>query len=439
MSSDQLAVSIRGLGKSYRIAHNTERPITLAEALLHRLRHPWRRSEWETYWALSDINLDVHRGEVVGIIGHNGAGKSTLLKVLSRITEPTKGVVDMYGRVGSLLEVGTGFHKELTGRENIYLNGSILGMKRREINRHFEAIVDFSGVERFLDTPVKRYSSGMYVRLAFAVAAHLEPEILIVDEVLAVGDMEFQKKCLGKMQDVGRSGRTVLFVSHNMAIVRSLCSRAILLDSGKIAHDGPASESVELYQRKDLPEQGCQFPIHGEKLSLDEFALTDAGGNPRTALRFDEPSRLAFQVRLDEELGNVHALAILWRQHDNLRVSSVSTRELPIGPLGVGTTKVSFDIDACRLFPGNYFWSIQILNSQQTYLEVPHVLPLRIESALLPGTPAPYVGAHGCVHLPSRVDVWLPDHSHRSLNLTNSLSSSKSRTTINHLTCGVSP
>src|SRR5690606_20853101 len=243
---------------------------------------------------LKDVSFDVQQGEVLGIIGRNGAGKSTLLKILSRTTTPTTGEFKVKGRIASLPEVGTGFHPELTGRENICLNGAILGMRKHEIKRKFDEIVDFSGVERYIDTPVKRYSSGMYVRLAFAVAAHLDPEILIVDEVLAVGDLEFQKKCLGKMQDVGQSGRTVLFVSHNMAIVRSLCTRAILLESGGIAHDGPAFETVEHYQQKDLPEQGCQFPMRGEGLSLDQFALTDGSGNTRTALRFDEPSRLTF-------------------------------------------------------------------------------------------------------------------------------------------------
>jgi lipopolysaccharide transport system ATP-binding protein len=201
----------------------------------------------ETFWALRDVTFDVPRGQVVGVIGRNGAGKSTLLKVLSRITRPTSGGADIFGRVGSLLEVGTGFHPDLTGRENIFLNGAILGMRRAEVQRNFDAIVDFSGVERFLDTPVKRYSSGMYVRLAFAVAAHLETEILFVDEVLAVGDAEFQRKCLDKMQRVVRDGRTILFVSHNMAAIKSLCQRAILFDAGCLARDGAVNDVVDSY------------------------------------------------------------------------------------------------------------------------------------------------------------------------------------------------
>ena len=212
MSRSDLALSVRGLGKEYRIARSrAEAHSTLAESLLARARRPLRRAQHDTFWALKDVSFDVNKGDVVGVIGRNGAGKSTLLKVLSRITQPTTGEVKVWGRIGSLLEVGTGFHPELTGRENIFLNGAILGMTRPEIRREFDAIVDFAGVEKFLDTPVKRYSSGMYVRLAFAVAAHLNPEILIVDEVLAVGDAEFQRKCLGKMRDVAAGGRTVIF------------------------------------------------------------------------------------------------------------------------------------------------------------------------------------------------------------------------------------
>jgi len=241
-----IAISIRGLSKSYTIAH-AERHVTLAEQLLHNARKGFRAPPKETFWALKDVSFDIQCGDVVGIVGRNGAGKSTLLKVLSRITGPTSGVVDVYGRVGSLLEVGTGFHQELTGRENIYLNGAILGMTKGEIRRQFDAIVDFSGVETFLETPVKRYSSGMYVRLAFAVAAHLNPEILIVDEVLAVGDAEFQRKCLDKMKDVSAHGRTVLFVSHQLQSITSLCHKAVFMEQGQVRHYGPAEETVGTY------------------------------------------------------------------------------------------------------------------------------------------------------------------------------------------------
>jgi lipopolysaccharide transport system ATP-binding protein len=244
----EIAISIRGLSKSYTITQ-AERHVTLAEQLLHQARKGFRRSPKETFWALKDVSFDINCGDVVGIVGRNGAGKSTLLKVLSRITGPTEGVIDVYGRVGSLLEVGTGFHAELTGRENIFLNGAILGMSKSEIRRQFEAIVDFSGVETFLDTPVKRYSSGMYVRLAFAVAAHLNPEILIVDEVLAVGDAEFQRKCLDKMKDVSAHGRTVLFVSHQLQSITSLCNKAVFMEQGQVRHYGPAEETVGEYLR----------------------------------------------------------------------------------------------------------------------------------------------------------------------------------------------
>ena len=246
--SRDVAVSVRGLSKSYSIAKNAAQHSTAGEAIMHKLKNPFAKTERDTFWALSDVNFDIQKGDVVGIIGRNGAGKSTLLKVLSRITEPTRGRIDLYGRVGSLLEVGTGFHPELTGRENIFLNGAILGMQKSEIARQFDAIVDFSGTEQFLDTPVKRYSSGMYVRLAFAVAAHLNPEILIVDEVLAVGDAEFQKKCLGKMQDVAQNeGKTVIFVSHNLQAVKSLCNRVIFLQQGKVAADCETEAGLRQY------------------------------------------------------------------------------------------------------------------------------------------------------------------------------------------------
>ena len=253
-------ISVENLSKAYRLGVKEEAPDTLVGAMTGVLKAPfknWKRlSSLDTQaggdsedilWALKDVSFDVHEGEVVGIIGRNGAGKSTLLKILSRITDPTSGCVKLRGRVSSLLEVGTGFHPELTGRDNVYMNGTILGMAKQEIDKKFDEIVDFSGVEKFLDTPVKRYSSGMLVRLAFAVAAHLEPEILIVDEVLAVGDAEFQNKCLGKMQDVSRSGRTVLFVSHNMAAFKELCSRGVLLADGQVDSDGISDEIADQY------------------------------------------------------------------------------------------------------------------------------------------------------------------------------------------------
>jgi len=249
--SEDIAISVRNAGKAYTLVHNQARHTTLAEAALERIRHPFRRQNKETFWALRDISFDIRQGDVVGIIGRNGAGKSTLLKVLSQITQPTTGEIDLWGRVGSLLEVGTGFHPELTGRENIYLNGHILGMRKKEIDRQFDAIVDFAGVEQFLDTPVKRFSSGMYVRLAFAVAAHLDSEILIVDEVLAVGDTDFQKKCLGKMKDVARSGRTVILVSHNMAAVGNLCNSALVIRNGQLMFQGDTNQAIAFYAQQN--------------------------------------------------------------------------------------------------------------------------------------------------------------------------------------------
>jgi lipopolysaccharide transport system ATP-binding protein len=249
----QPIIKVENLGKHYHIGASQESYQTLRETLYGAVRAPfkkWRQrgmNKPAEIWAVKDVSFEVAPGEIVGIIGRNGAGKSTLLKLLSRITEPTRGRIELYGRIGSLLEVGTGFHPELTGRENIFLNGAILGMQRAEISRKFDEIVAFSEVEKFIDTPVKRYSSGMYLRLAFAVAAHLEPEILLVDEVLAVGDARFQRKCLNKMQDIGQQGRTVLFVSHNMPAITRLCPRTILLDDGGVLSDGPSHEVIGTY------------------------------------------------------------------------------------------------------------------------------------------------------------------------------------------------
>lgn len=287
-----IAVRVENLGKRYRIGGSQERYKTLRDTLVSNVSAPIRRicnpghtsRNLETIWALKDVSLEVKHGEVIGIIGCNGAGKTTLLKILSRITEPTEGRVEIHGRVGSLLEVGTGFHPELTGRENIYLNGAILGMKRAEINRKFDEIVEFAEIEKFLDTPVKRYSSGMYVRLAFAVAAHLEPEILLVDEVLAVGDAAFQKKCLGKMGDMAKHGRTVLFVSHNMGAVRGLCMRAIWIDLGQIVVDADTESTISSYLdsigRKGFEAEARDRSDH--KIQIKRVVLKNGKGMPST-------------------------------------------------------------------------------------------------------------------------------------------------------------
>jgi lipopolysaccharide transport system ATP-binding protein len=276
-------ITIEGLSKSYIIGHQRGTDDGLRHAIESVVRSPvsWVRSEirarqtkMEEFWALRDVNLKVQQGEVIGIIGRNGAGKSTLLKILSRITEPTKGRVRIKGRVASLLEVGTGFHQELTGRENIFLNGAILGMTHAEIKRKFDEIVAFAEVERFLDTPVKRYSSGMYVRLAFAVAAHLEPEVLVVDEVLAVGDAGFQKKSLGKMSEVAHGGRTVLFVSHNMAAVQALCSSAVLLANGRMAALGATTDVVAKYVKLSAQLQERTIEDRHDRAGGDRFRFT---------------------------------------------------------------------------------------------------------------------------------------------------------------------
>src|SRR6478609_10412066 len=243
-----MAIRAVGLSKSYRIAHRAAPVTRVTEAVAQRLRHPFRRRDYEDFTALSDVSFEIPWGEAVGIVGRNGAGKSTLLKLLTRITAPTAGRIELSGRMGSLLEVGTGFHPELTGRENIFLNGALLGMRRNEIRRRFDEIVDFSGVERFLDTPVKRYSSGMYVRLAFSVAAHLDTEILAIDEVLAVGDAEFQRRSIQKMREAAQGGRTVLYVSHQLQTVQALCTSAVLLDRGTLKYSGTVEGTLQAYR-----------------------------------------------------------------------------------------------------------------------------------------------------------------------------------------------
>jgi lipopolysaccharide transport system ATP-binding protein len=308
------AIRVRGLGKQFRIGRRSRPYKTLRETLagafripghlIRRFKSAGQDSLPAMIWALKNVTFDVKSGEVIGIIGRNGAGKSTLLKILSRITEPSEGYAEIRGRVGSLLEVGTGFHSELTGGENVYLNGAILGMKRSEITRKFDEIVAFAEVEKFIDTPVKHYSSGMYLRLAFAVAAHLEPDILIVDEVLAVGDARFQKKCLNKMQSVGQLGRTVLFVSHNMPAITRLCERAILLDGGSILRDGPAPEVVAGYLSSGLgttaarewPEPG---KLHGGEIAgLRAVRVRTDNGRIADTVDVREPVRIEMEYEV---------------------------------------------------------------------------------------------------------------------------------------------
>ncbi len=302
----QPAIQVEGLSKKYRLGQTRTLRQRLASMLRATNTEQADSLQSGTFWALRDVSFSLQPGRVLGVVGHNGAGKSTLLKLLSRITDPTSGSAAIRGRVASLLEVGTGFHPELTGRENIFLNGAILGLKQNEIKRHFERIVDFAEVGRFLDTPVKRYSSGMYVRLAFAIAAHLEPEVLIVDEVLAVGDASFQRKCLGKMGDVARGGRTVVFVSHNMAAVRNLCHEAILLNSGCIERHGNTDEVIDAYLNRmfagssDDGEIGWDLPDApgGEEVRLLRVRAIDEAGSPRGVFDLSEDIRVEMTYRV---------------------------------------------------------------------------------------------------------------------------------------------
>jgi len=364
-------VSAQRLGKRYQISHLQQRQsyVALRDVISERLRHPfsWLRNNGgaaEEFWALRNVSFDVAAGEVIGVIGRNGAGKSTLLKVLSRITEPSEGRLVLDGRVASLLEVGTGFHPELSGRENIFLNGAILGMSRAEILRKFDEIVAFAEVEQFLDTPVKRYSSGMYVRLAFAVAAHLEPEILIVDEVLAVGDTEFQKKCLGKMHEVSRGGRTVFFVSHNVAAIQALCSRAIWLDKGAVAFDGPAEAGIGRYLSHTVKSaevtRGRSLAL-GPALALRSFEVSPnpvrGGERVDFALTFDAAS-----------VSRISELALLVYSLQETRVAIVDLRMagLPVSIASGQSWSVSGRIDSLPLVEGDYRIGIGI--NSDTYI-----------------------------------------------------------------------
>lgn len=309
-------VSVQNLGKQYRLGTQAAAYSTIRESLTNTIRRRQNSgTKAQTMWALRDVNFEIAPGEVLGIIGRNGAGKSTLLKILSRVTEPTTGRVELHGRVGSLLEVGTGFHPELTGRENILLNGSILGMSRKEILRRFDEIVEFAEVDQFIDTPVKRFSSGMYLRLAFAVAAHLKPEILVVDEVLAVGDASFQKKCLGKMGDIARRGRTVIFVSHNMSAVQRLCTRGLLVDAGRIVKDGAVAETISTYLGTDLAQQaervfgpGHRPAFPDRSVQLESIRALDANGNLRSAFDVKEPIHIEvdYRILIRRHAVNVH-------------------------------------------------------------------------------------------------------------------------------------
>ena len=392
-------ITVSNLGKRYALSHQV-RSDTLRDTMMHgargfirRLLGRKTRTVTEEFWALRDINFSIEQGEVVGIIGRNGAGKSTLLKILSRITEPTTGTVRIRGRVASLLEVGTGFHPELSGRENIHLNGAILGMHRTEIRAKFDEIVAFAEVERFLDTPVKHYSSGMYVRLAFAVAAHLEPEILIVDEVLAVGDAQFQKKCLGKMQSVAtEEGRTVLLVSHNMAVIQSLCHRALLLESGGLALDARPAAAVERYLAN---HGGATFareahPSARATLTVGGVSLENAPGGPwvRVLATVEARSalRVAFEVRLHDAQGQIVGFSSLGTFEPDRMVA-----------LQPGRQQVSGRFSAASLANGRYGLTLKLtLPFVETVDEAAQLLAFDLEIPPAAGSSHRLLQSWGC-------------------------------------------
>ncbi|MGH7214662.1 MAG: ABC transporter ATP-binding protein [Tepidisphaeraceae bacterium] len=390
--TDDVAIRVEHLGKRFRIGE--AKPLrSLREAVTHAIRSRLggrrtapgngpRAGRGETFWALQDINFDVKRGECVGIIGRNGAGKSTLLKILSRITEPTEGHADIFGRVGSLLEVGTGFHPELTGRENTYLNGAILGMRKSEIARRFDQIVAFAEIERFIDTPVKHYSSGMYTRLAFAVAAHLEPEILIVDEVLAVGDAEFQAKCLGKMGDVVNEGRTVLFVSHNTAAVQSLCKNAILLHAGQIAAHGPATDVLRLYATGSQVASSIPLADRTDRQGTGRARATGLRiltprGAPTTSVGPDEP--VCFEVTFHAGESLRLMLSIDVDTLDGARVTTLfSGLTGEVFPVNAGQGKLYCHVEGLSLRPDQYALNVSLLASTEWVDFVPHAAVLEV-------------------------------------------------------------
>lgn len=388
-------IQVENLGKKYVLGQQQQgnsRYVALRDVLAdsaksfsRRLRHPLKPQaprQQDEFWALKDVSFEVKQGEVVGIIGRNGAGKSTLLKILSRITEPTTGRVRLRGRVASLLEVGTGFHPELTGRENIFLNGAILGMSRAEINRKFDEIVDFAEVERFLDTPVKRYSSGMYVRLAFAVAAHLEPEILVVDEVLAVGDAAFQKKCLGKMGDVAKEdGRTILFVSHNMAAIEALCDKGFVLNCGQVLFEGDAREAISQYVfESNLAAAGHidLFARQQERYGPRQYAvlhslsLLDSEDNFVTTIQMGQP--LKFRVEIDFKIpSDSYEIGIaICNLHGVWLHYLISNWETTLDFTRSGLHTIEAVVPSVHLFPGEYLISVWVKKQGEAYDDAVH-------------------------------------------------------------------
>jgi lipopolysaccharide transport system ATP-binding protein len=394
------AISVESIGKEYIIGERDVNRRTFREMLASAASAPFRRLRQlggrvptnECIWALKDVSFEVKQGEVLGIIGRNGAGKSTLLKVLSRITEPTEGRIEIRGRVASLLEVGTGFHSELTGRENIYLNSAILGMSRKEVDAKFDEIVDFAGVEKFLDTPVKRYSTGMTVRLAFAVAAHLDPEILVLDEVLAVGDAAFQKKCLSKMGKVATEGRTVLFVSHYLNAVQSLCSRGILLGNGRMIADGPVENTLQAY-RQALRSTELNEASHvlnpqarrgNGKARFSAIRLMDEKGGTRSTFSVGESLRFELHYKIIQPITELYMSVMLYAGVSKTPLTSIcrAVIEVPLGSDECGCIEV--DVPKLTLRPGEYalkFWLADSPRSLESYDTVDDIIPPLIVEA----------------------------------------------------------
>jgi lipopolysaccharide transport system ATP-binding protein len=405
-------ISVENLGKKYIIGHEKQERYTALRDVIANgaksLLKPFQRGKSEEgdpsseeFWALKDVSFEIKQGDRVGIIGRNGAGKSTLLKILSRITEPTEGRIRIKGRVASLLEVGTGFHPELTGRENIFLNGAILGMGKAEIARKFDEIVAFAEVERFLDTPVKRYSSGMYVRLAFAVAAHLEPEILIVDEVLAVGDAQFQKKCLGKMQEVGKEGRTVLFVSHNMAAISQLCDSAVMLRQGHILVHSDTDAVVRQYLATSSKSQS-ELKVNRYGVQIIEIGIYDAKDEFRTdAPIFNREYKL--KLILNSETPITHSGVVIKIYDDlGILISSICSPEEGLDVFTLhNTIEITFLLPSLQLLPGNYTASVFVhrANDSVTYLEAEEALAFEVQPAIVRDAMWAYRKDHGIIRL----------------------------------------
>jgi len=409
-----LVIKVDAVSKLYKLGVITSRTIREDIRLWWKSKikgnDSWKRElkEEDYLWALKDISFEVRRGEVLGIIGKNGAGKSTLLKIMSRVTSPTSGSIKIKGRAASLLEVGTGFHPELTGRENIFLNGAILGMSKAEIRSKLDEIIEFSGVSRFIDTPVKRYSSGMYVRLAFAVAAHLDPDILIVDEVLAVGDMEFQKKCLGKMKDVSGQGRTVLFVSHNMAIMKSLCTRGILLEKGRIKVNGSIHETIDEYfsENKEVAKTGIIpddfYRPYGTGEARFKVAYVINQGQEKTnELRFNERFRIKMELQALQDIkGALLSVQLKNGVHETVVFSSDYRSKFTTVDFCKGNHLVEVDFNTC-LMPGRYLLTanLSFFNSGSVIDTAQNVFEFTVSNLAEPGKGDYLWGTvHGYVH-----------------------------------------